>query len=382
MKGLLVSFCNVSPFDFILGAYEFENDNFQWIKMDPLVTNCIGATGIAIAKGHYWVVWQGRGSSIIKLDANFKATAVYPLPISRDVHSILPYDGGFLVADTFRNCVNLARVSENDSTIVESEFWRQCNSVDKDEIHLNSVCNLNGETYISCFGDKPADGWQSSRMGKIININTGEVVCDRLEHPHTLFSWRGGIYWLESKTGLLHKYTPGGKHEVLMQLDGYVRGLVFDDDFIYIGASALRRFSRSTGTLNNIASDKPDDFHCWIYRVSQRTGKIERRNLTSYGAEIYDLFLVPNMPLEMSGSSNGYASAERLWRIEDDFRAREQKLQQSLHAYEEELRQCKLKLEELGREHELVQAELESLRRSTWVRIRTTVGILVHKLLR
>jgi hypothetical protein len=278
-----------------------------------------GATGIAYVEGSYWVIRQAVESSILQLDAEFRVLRCDVLPLSRDAHSLLPYDGGFLIADTLNNRVNHERLAPNGSGFVGSEFWRQHPS-NKDETHVNSVCSLGGEVYVSSFGEKPGNAWTSCQTGQIINISTGEIVCDNLQHPHTLATWAGDVYWLESKTGLLHRYTPGGKHQALLHLDGYVRGLAFDADFIYVGASAARRYSRSLGTANKLASGNPDDFCCWIYRVSQKTGAVERRNLTTYGSEIYDLFLVSSVPFEMSQDLSLRATTQRLWRLEDHIR--------------------------------------------------------------
>ncbi len=146
----------------------------------------------------------------------------YPLPLSRDAHSLMPFDGGFLIADTLNNRVNHERLSPDGSGFVSTEFWRQHPS-DKDETHVNSLCSLNDEVYVSSFGEKPGNAWTSCQTGQIINISTGEIVCNNLQHPHTLATCAGYVYWLESKTGLLHRYAPGGKHESLLHLDGYVR---------------------------------------------------------------------------------------------------------------------------------------------------------------
>jgi hypothetical protein len=375
MSVLLVSFCNVSPSDFILGAYDFENGRFQWIDTASVAPESAGATGIAVENEHYWIVRQAVHSSIVKLDAQLKATAVYPLPVSRDAHSLMSFDGGLLVADTQRNCVNLARLSDDRSAVVETEFWRQCQSNDKDEMHVNSICVLNGEVYVSFFGKRPVAGWQSSLQGKIVNINTGEVICDDLQHPHTLLLWSGDIYWLESKVGRLYKYTPGGKYEVILQLEGYLRGLVFDGDYIYIGASAIRRKSRSTGTLNQIASENPDNFHSWIYRVSQRTGNVERRNMTGFGAEIYDLFPIPAMPFQIPEFSSSYALASRLWRLEDDCEARQKRIQQC----ESDLSLLQGKKELLENNLFQARAELDHILGTYWWRIRATAGRILRR---
>ena len=189
MGCLLVSFCNVSPDDFALGAYEFETSNFQWVQVAPVLVDSRGVTGIAKLDKCYWVVEQHDRASIVKLDADFRVLGVWSLPISRDSHSIAPYNGGFLIADTAHNRINFAKMADDGSAFVESEFWRYGASAEKDDVHLNSVCVLNGEAYISCFGEKPADGWLSAEEGKVVNITTGEVVCDKLQHPHTLTAW-------------------------------------------------------------------------------------------------------------------------------------------------------------------------------------------------
>jgi hypothetical protein len=379
MSYLLVSFCNTIPSHFILGVYDFENAFFQWIDTTGFEPECGGATGIAIAEGHYWIVRQAIFSDILRLDANFKALKCYPLSISKDAHSLIPFDGGFLIADTLHNGVNLARLSPDGSGFVSTPYWSQYRS-DKDEIHVNSICTLNGEVYVSFFGEKPGNGWATTQTGQIINITTGEVICDKLQHPHTLLTWSGAIYWLESKTGILHRYTPGVKHETLLHLDGYVRGLAFDDDFIYIGASAARRHSRSMGTLNKIASRNPDDFCCWIYRVSQKTGDVERHNLTCYGSEIYDLLSLSSLPFGLSRNMSIDAVTRRLQQFEDVLHDRTDALQQcsdslqqcnnSLQQCSNSLQQCQDERSQLSSENAVLQAELARIHRTKWWRCR------------
>jgi hypothetical protein len=267
MSYLLVSFCNTQPNEFILGVFDYENAHFRWIQTMDVRPWAGGATGIAYVEGSYWVIRQAVESSILQLDAEFRVLRCDVLPLSRDAHSLLPYDGGFLIADTLNNRVNHERLAADGSGFVGSEFWRQHPS-NKDETHVNSVCSLGGEVYVSSFGEKPGNAWTSCQTGQIINISTGEIVCDNLQHPHTLATWAGDVYWLESKTGLLHRYTPGGKHESLLHLDGYVRGLAFDDDFIYHCLLALARERMTVAIIfmvnTNASNTRAVPYWIWI----------------------------------------------------------------------------------------------------------------------
>ena len=317
MQGLLVTFCNSWPPDMILGLFDFENERFQWIPTTTVAGGIDGATGITFADDHYWIVLQTIQPGILNMDAKYHQIQHIPLPISRDAHSLVPHDGGFLIADTGRNCLNSVQLPDDTSSVVETEFWRQHPTDQEDKVHINSMCHLNGDLYVSFFGDKLKDQRASSRDGQVVNISTGEIVCNHLLQPHSLLPYAGSVYWLESKRGNLYKYTPGGRSEAILHLSGYLRGLVIDDDFIYIGASAERRYSRSTGALNVPLSKNPDDKCCWLYRVSQKTGKVCRYNFTPFGNEIYDLFPLSDIPVEMDDHSAKNATVQRLWRIED-----------------------------------------------------------------
>ena len=247
MSNLLVSFPNVFPYGLGLGSYDFDTSSFRWIDLAQADRPLLGVAGTCRCGDNYWALPQldfGGISGLTRLDLDLHSTGHYPLVQTRDAHSLIADGAGFLVTDTGANRLNLVRLGE-DGQVYEEEFWRACQG-DEDLVHLNSVARLDGDLHVSVLGPRPEEGWSHAQGGKIINITRNEVVCGDLHHPHTLVVHEGALYWLESRRSRIHRYSRCGGHEVLLELQGYLRGLTFNERFMYVGASALRRRSRST----------------------------------------------------------------------------------------------------------------------------------------
>ncbi len=299
----------------MLGLYDFENDQFSWVDLTETNKNILGIDGICSANNRYYLISQlkpGGISGLVVLNANLKVENNYQLVHSNDVHSIISYENGFLIADTGTNRIN--KILINKDVIVEDEFWRY-DSEGKDTVHLNSITKLNNQIIAAMFGNKPKEGWQNVKSGKIIEVTTNSVICDNLFHPHSLITINDTLYWLESKTGSVHKYSEKNGHEIIMNFDGYLRGFAYDEKYFYVGASAKRRKSRSTGVLNDSISINPQDSHSWIYRINRNDLQYEKKMLTCYGSEIYDLFTLSKKYF----IDNTQAIAKRIWHYEDEY---------------------------------------------------------------
>jgi hypothetical protein len=103
----------------------------------------------------------------------------------------------------------------------------------------------------------------------------------------------GSLFFLESKTGNVHRISKTGKDEIILQLRSYLRGLTHDRKYLYIGGSARRKKSRSKGTLNVPETPDPDLARSLMFRVDKATLTWEMRDLTVFGLEIYDLLVLP-----------------------------------------------------------------------------------------
>ena len=68
--------------------------------------------------------------------------------------------------------------------------------------------------------------------------------------PHTPRIFNNELYVLLSATGELIKVnTENGTYEVIVQIDGFVRGMSFHKDYLFIGLSKLRKNSSTFGKL-------------------------------------------------------------------------------------------------------------------------------------
>jgi len=313
---LLLSFCNVFPRGLALGVYDCENEDFEWVNLDKVSDQLMGVTGMAFYDEHYWVAIQlkpGGMSTLAKLDKNFNLVKSFDLSLTMDVHSLIPVDNGLLVNDTKKNRVNKVTFVENQSKINEEIFWKYSED-EIDTFHVNSIAKKNKKIYVSMLGQKPEQGWRLAKSGKILDITNNTIILDQLEHPHSLFFIDDELFYFESRHGNVLKVSSQGKGETILKLSGYLRGITYDKNYLYIGSSAFRRKSKSTGKENPPDNLKPDDFHSWIYRINRNNLNYEKKDMTMYGAEIFDLLCITH-PYTISKAEKPII--KRMWKYED-----------------------------------------------------------------
>lgn len=283
---LLVSFCNVFPGDLALGLLEYNKQNLSWLHLDKSMESIKGVTEITSDGDNYYCLVQLENKSgLCVLDKNLNQKHFYSLIDTNDAHSIMSYHDGFLVTDTSKNRINF--ISILNGKLKEKPFWKYGEEI-TDQYHINSIARVNDKIYASMFGKKSHKGWAFSKSGKIIEISNDEIICDNLNHPHSLTTIDGSLYCLESGSSKILKFSNNTKKMVL-KLQGYLRGITFDKNNFYVAASAIRKKSRSTGTTNVLQSSNEDDFHSWIYKIDRISLLFEKIDLTSFGAEIFDL---------------------------------------------------------------------------------------------
>lgn len=362
MANLLVSFCNVFPRGLALGVYDFDGCHFKWIDLSSVVSGIAGVTGLTSHEGAYWCMIQmpdGQTSSLSKLDQRLGVSEAYHLAETGDAHSVLPFGDGLLANDTRRNRLTWIEIPVDGKPPREIEYWRYCDE-DMDIVHVNSVAQLEGAVFVSMFGPKPEDGWQSARAGKIVDVTANRVVCDNLYHPHSLLNIDGMLYWLESGRGLVHRFSETNGHEVVAALPGYLRGIAYDGRHLYIGASARRRRSKSTGTTNKVGPLTVGEANSWIYRLNRETFEIDKRNLTAFGAEIYDI-----VPLVDGEDVNFDAEidpiVQRMWRFEDEYLEAASRVE-SLVQLQADRQRILGQLGEKTRDLELLRKQMDELR--------------------
>jgi len=168
--------------------------------------------------------------------------------------------------------------------------------VSEDRCHLNGMALKDGlPKYVSAFneGNTP-QSWRDkiTETGVIYDVETNEKVIGGLGMPHTPRLFNGELYTLLSATGELIKIDVNkGTYDVIVQIDGFVRGMSLHQDYLFIGLSKLRQNSSTFAKLD--VAKKANEAGIMIVHLP--TGSIAGKiNYLSSLDEIYDVHVLPN----------------------------------------------------------------------------------------
>lgn len=190
---------------------------------------------------------------------------------------------------------------EGKKVMGEQSFWRpEPNGVKDDVFHINCIYEWQGDLVVSGFGKKTgSEEWNSARNGFIYNISKNETVVSGIEHPHSFAVVDDKLAYCASRERKLC-FTSDKR---TVEFPGYARGLCVVDNKIFVGTSASRKKSKSTGKLNK--SLGIDGGECTVSRINADTLQIEQTiSLRKFAEEIYEF-------LPLAGTTKWPAIAHR-----------------------------------------------------------------------
>jgi uncharacterized protein (TIGR03032 family) len=229
-----------------------------------------------------------------------------------DAHEVGILDNGEIVfVNTRYNC--LATLSRRHSFSV---FWKPhfiTRIVNEDRCHLNGMAMEDGRVrYVTAVSRSDTiDGWRDRRSdgGVVIDVATGEIVCEGLSMPHSpriagdklwiLNSGTGELGWVDCKAGKFHAaaFCPG-----------FLRGLAIKGRYALVGLSKPR-YKRFEGlVLDERLARADSEPWCGVQAIDLGTGTcVEWFRIDGAVSEIFDVALVPGVACPMS---LGFASAD------------------------------------------------------------------------
>lgn len=227
-----------------------------------------------------------------------------------DAHDVgVDKDGQAVFVNTRFNC--LARPSMRQSF---EEVWRPpfiSALVDEDRCHLNGMAMLEGAPrYVSAVSRSDTiDGWRDRRAdgGVVIDVHTGDVVCEGLSMPHSPRMHNGDLWVLNSGTGELGIVdTDGGGFEPRVFCPGFLRGLRFHGNLAIVGLSKPR-YKRFEGlALDEKLRTADSEPWCGLQIIDLNTGAcVDWLRLDGAVSELYDLEILPGVscPMALSPTS-------------------------------------------------------------------------------
>ena len=212
-----------------------------------------------------------------------------------DIHDLsFGLNGNLYAVNTLFSCI-----IEIDDNYSFKPIWAPP-QIDKitseDRCHLNGMAMLNGKPkYATAFnnGNTP-QSWRDNitSSGVVYDIDLNQIICQGLAMPHTPRIFNNELYVLQSATGELTKInTKDGSYEVIVKIDGFVRGMSLHNDYLFIGISKLRKNSSTFGKLDFAKNANQAGIIIVHLPTKSISGKINYLN-SLY--EIYDVHIIKN----------------------------------------------------------------------------------------
>jgi len=168
--------------------------------------------------------------------------------------------------------------------------------VSEDRCHLNGMAMQNGKPkYATAFNQGNSfQSWRNdiTKTGIVIDIETNEVIVDHLAMPHSPRLFGKDLYVLLSATGELIKIDINtGKYDVIIKVEGFVRGMSLHKDYLFIGLSKLRKNSSTFGKLDFAEKANQSGIIVIHLPTGSTVGEISYLNSLD---EIYDVHILPD----------------------------------------------------------------------------------------
>lgn len=187
------------------------------------------------------------------------------------------------------------------------------NIVDEDRCHLNGLAMHDGTAaYVTAVSrSNTVDGWRDRRSngGVVIDVVTGEVVCEGLSMPHSPRMHNGELWVLNSGTGelgVVAGLSQGeGRFEPRVFCPGFLRGLAFHGNLAFVGLSKPR-YKRFEGlALDERLREADSEPWCGLQIIDLSRGScVDWFRIDGTVAELYDVEVLPGIVCPMAVSPN------------------------------------------------------------------------------
>lgn len=229
---------------------------------------------------------------------------------SLDAHDIgLQEDGEPVFVNTRFNCLATTDARHSFNPVWRPSFVSAL--VDEDRCHLNGLA-MDGASpaYVTAVSRSDTiDGWRDRRAdgGVVIDVRTGEIVCEGLSMPHSPRIHGGELWLLNSGTGELGvvKGIKDGKgvFEPRAFCPGFLRGLSFFGNYAFVGLSKPR-YKRFEGlALDDRLKQADSEPWCGVQIIDLSTGScVDWFRIDGVVGELYDVEVLPGISCPMSVS--------------------------------------------------------------------------------
>lgn len=168
----------------------------------------------------------------------------------------------------------------------------------EDRCHLNGLAMLRGRpSMVTAMAESDtAGGWREKKneTGRIIDVDSGEVVTEGLAMPHSPRLYRGRLMVLNSGYGTLELVDENtGTREAIASMPGYARGLALYGNLAFVGLSRIRE----TAVFGGVPiAEHHEELLCGVGVIDITTGSTVATLVFESGVEeIFDVQVVPGV---------------------------------------------------------------------------------------
>lgn len=170
-----------------------------------------------------------------------------------DIHDIEISGNDIWAVNTTFSC--LVKVDDNYSFTPVWKPYFVSDLAGEDRCHLNGMVLENGKpAYVTALGKtNTLQGWRNNIVegGLLMNVQTNNIIAEKLAMPHSPQMYKGELYLLQSATGMLVKVnTENGALETICDTQGFCRGMSIHKDYVFVGMSKLRKNSSTFAKLD------------------------------------------------------------------------------------------------------------------------------------
>lgn len=163
-------------------------------------------------------------------------------------------------------------------------------------MQLNSLCrDTHKNFYSTCFSTIKSEfkPWKDEvgpfEKGGIIRHRDDKVIVQNLTCPHSVRAVDNKLFYCNSGFGEIRCCNLDGSNEtVIAKIDGFTRGLIIHDNFIFVGLSKVQEGKKQYAPGVSAQGSK-----CGIATINRCTGEVVNILEWVNGAQIFDIQLIP-----------------------------------------------------------------------------------------
>lgn len=193
-----------------------------------------------------------QGSGIVELDSDYQIKHTTPLPKGLRPHGFKPYGNDWIVVCSTDD--SLICVTREGNLKFKHRFSSRMDTEGSAQHHANDVEIIGDFAYVSMFSI--SGNWKRGVFdGGVLEVNltTGatQPLINTLMMPHSISFFEDNLWILDSFRGQIL----GPNFQAIGQLPGFVRGLARVENYLIVGESKNRNFSRLLPNRSPVSLD-------------------------------------------------------------------------------------------------------------------------------